>query len=48
LKEYFYSQTDLMRQILPSFFSEEDEPGIADSGPLILHDEELIAALNRI
>ena len=49
LKEYFYGQIDLLRQVLPSFFASDDtgQP-LSGSGPLILHGEELVAALNKL
>ncbi len=49
LKEYFYGQGDLFRQVLPSFFSLDDgsqsQPIV---GPVVLHGEDLIAALNKL
>jgi 5-methylcytosine-specific restriction protein B len=48
LKEYFYSQTDLLRQVLPSFFSQEDEQTQPASSPIELHGDELVAALNKL
>ena len=49
LKEYFYGQIDLLEQVLPSFFS-KDEVGQQPSaaGPMVLHGEELVAALNKL
>lgn len=49
LKEYFYGQADLLRQVLPSFFNLDDDvqPQLAGS-PVILHGEDLIAALNKL
>lgn len=49
LKEYFYGQTDLLRQVLPSFFSQDDgEHPQQTIGPVELHGEDLVAALNKI
>ncbi len=49
LKEYFYGQVDLLRQVLPSFFSQDDggQPQSA-SGLVALHGEDLVAALNKL
>jgi len=49
LKEYFYGQVDLLRQVLPSFFNQDDgsQPQSA-SGLVSLHGEDLVAALNKI
>jgi len=49
LKEYFYGQNDLMRQVLPGIFEayEENSPSTA-ANLLNLHDEELVAALCRL
>jgi len=49
LKEYFYGQVDLLRQVLPSFFSQDDggQPQSA-SGIVALHGEDLVAALNKL
>ncbi len=49
LKEYFYGQADLLRQVLPSFFSQDDgeHPQLV-IGPVELHGEDLIAALNKL
>ena len=48
LKEYFYGQADLLRQLLPSFFIQEDEQSQTASNPVVLHREELVAALNKL
>jgi MoxR-like ATPase len=48
LKEYFYGQADLLRQVLPSFFIQEDDQAQPASGPVVLHGEELVAALNKL
>jgi MoxR-like ATPase len=48
LKEYFYGQADLLRQVLPSFFNQVDEQEQPASGPVVLHGEELVAALNKL
>jgi len=49
LKEYFYGQADLLRQVLPSFFNQEvSEQAQSASGPITLHGEELVAALNKL
>ncbi len=45
LKEYFYGQTDLLKQVLPSFFFQDESP--VTTVP-VLHDDDLIAALNRL
>jgi MoxR-like ATPase len=49
LKEYFYGQVDLLRQVLPSFFSQDDggQPQ-SGSGLVALHGEDLVAALNKL
>jgi 5-methylcytosine-specific restriction protein B len=49
LKEYFYGQADLLRQVLPSFFSQDDgeHPQLV-IGPVELHGEDLVAALNKL
>jgi 5-methylcytosine-specific restriction enzyme B len=49
LKEYFYGQTDLLRQLLPSFFNpeESEQPQMA-MVTLVLHGEDLVAALNKL
>lgn len=49
LKEYFYGQADLLRQVIPSFFNQEDE-GQPQSGsnPMELHGDDLVAALNKL
>jgi hypothetical protein len=51
LKEYFYGQGDLLRQVLPSFFNQEDGSGgqpQSASGLVALHGEDLVAALNKL
>jgi hypothetical protein len=49
LKEYFYGQGDLLRQVLPSFFNQDDgEQAQPANSPVTLHGEELVAALNRL
>lgn len=45
LKEYFYGQTDLLQQVLPSFFA-QDESSVTTVP--VLHDDDLIAALSRL
>jgi len=49
LKEYFYGQVDLLRQVLPSFFSQDDggQPQ-SGSGLVALHGEDLVAVLNKL
>lgn len=49
LKEYFYGQVDLLRQVLPSFFSQDDggQP-LSASSLVALHGEDLVAALNKL
>ncbi len=49
LKEYFYGQSDLFRQVLPSFFSlDEGSQSQSTVGPVLLHREDLVAALNKL
>jgi len=49
LKEYFYSQADLLHQVLPCFFSQDDgEQNQSAFGPVALHGEDLVAALNKL
>jgi hypothetical protein len=48
LKEYFYGQTDLLRQVLPSFFSLDDAQPESVGSPVALHGEDLVAALNKL
>lgn len=49
LKEYFYGQVDLLRQVLPSFFNQDDGgQSQSASGLVSLHGEDLVAALNKI
>lgn len=49
LKEYFYGQTDILRQVLPAFFNQDDgEHPQQAIGPVQLHGEDLVAALNKI
>jgi 5-methylcytosine-specific restriction enzyme B len=48
LKEYFYGQVDLLRQVLPSFFNQDDEQGQSFIVPSELHGEELVGALNKL
>lgn len=49
LKEYFYGQADLLRQVLPSFFSQDDDEHLQQAiGPVALHGEDLVAALNKM
>jgi 5-methylcytosine-specific restriction protein B len=49
LKEYFYGQADLFRQVLPSFFSlDEGSQSQLVGGPVVLHGEDLVAALNKL
>jgi 5-methylcytosine-specific restriction protein B len=49
LKEYFYGQADLLRQVLPSFLIQDDgeNPQLAIS-PVAMHGEDLVAALNKL
>jgi len=48
LNEYFYSQADLLRQVLPSFFSQDDGGQPQPVNHLItLHGDDLVAALNK-
>ena len=49
LKEYFYSQGDLLCQAAPGFFDEDnsDQDKLAIS-PIVLHAEELVSALNKL
>jgi 5-methylcytosine-specific restriction protein B len=48
LKEYFYGQSDLLRQVLPSFFSLDDVQPQAVGDLVSLHQEDLVAALNKL
>ena len=49
LKEYFYGQLDLLRQVLPSFFNQNDGDQPPSTSNLeVLHGEDLIAALNKL
>jgi 5-methylcytosine-specific restriction protein B len=49
LKEYFYGQADLLRQVLPSFFNQEEgEQTLSIIDTVVLHGEDLVAALNKI
>jgi hypothetical protein len=49
LKEYFYGQVDLLRQVLPSFFNEESNEQLQSSMESIyLHEDGLVAALNKL
>lgn len=49
LKEYFYGQVDLLRQVLPSFFSQDDGDQPPSTSNLeVLHGDDLIAALNKL
>lgn len=49
LKEYFYGQLDLLRQVLPSFFNQNDGDQPQSTSCLeALHGEDLIAALNKL
>lgn len=48
LKEYFYGQSDLLRQVLPSFFSLDDVQPQSSGDPVTLHQEDLVAALNKL
>ncbi len=49
LEEYFYGQVDLLRQVLPSFFSQDDESQPQSASDLVdLHGEDLVAALNKL
>lgn len=48
LKEYFYGQSDLLRQVLPSFFSLDDVQPQSAGDPVALHREDLVAALNKL
>jgi 5-methylcytosine-specific restriction enzyme B len=49
LKEYFYGQTDLLRQVLPSFFNQEEgEQPQTVMATLVLRGEDLVAALNKL
>lgn len=49
LKEYFYGQVDLLRQVLPSFFNQVDEEQSQSVSAFIaLHGEDLVAALNKL
>lgn len=47
LKEYFYGQVELMRQVLPGFFVDVDESPLTQDGFVKLSIEDLIAALNK-
>ncbi len=49
VKEYFHGQADLLRQVLPTFFSQDDggQPqSVTD--PMVLHGDDLVAALNKL
>lgn len=48
LKEYFYGQSDLLRQVLPSFFSLDDVQPQSVGDLVALHQEDLVAALNKL
>ena len=48
LKEYFYGQSDLLRQVLPSFFSLDDVQPQSAGDPVALYREDLVAALNKL
>jgi MoxR-like ATPase len=48
LKEYFYGQADLLRQVLPSFFNQEGGATQPSSGPEILNGYDLVVALNKL
>ena len=49
LKEYFYGQIDLLKQVLPSFFSQDEVDQLQSSfGPIVLHGEDLVVALNKL
>jgi 5-methylcytosine-specific restriction protein B len=49
LKEYFYGQADLLRQVLPTFFSLDDgDQPQSPGGPLTRHGEDLVVALNKL
>jgi hypothetical protein len=49
LKEYFYGQTDLFHQVLPSFFNiDENNQFESAVAPLVLHGDDLVAALNKL
>ncbi len=49
LKEYFYGQADLLRQVLPSFFNQDDGGQQQIISMLVtLHGEDLVAALHKI
>ena len=49
LKEYFYGQSDLLLQVLPSFFNQEDgEQEQPADNPAELHGDDLVTALNKL
>jgi 5-methylcytosine-specific restriction protein B len=48
LQEYFYGQTDLLQQVLPSFYLQDDEDQQQDGTLEPLHGEDLISALNDL
>ena len=48
LKEYFYGQADLLRQVLPSFFNLEGGATQPSSGPEVLNGYDLVVALNKL
>lgn len=49
LKEYFYGQNDLLRQVLPTFFNQDEDVQAQSAGdPIVLHGDELVSALNRL
>ena len=48
LKEYFYGQNELLKQILPSFFDPDNEEVESNDGALRLFGDDLISALNQI
>ncbi len=48
LKEYFYGQGDLLRQVLPSFFNLEDGETQPSSSPEVLNGYDLVVALNKL
>lgn len=49
LKEYFYGQSDLLRQVLPSFFEIDEGTSPSTAANLLnLHEEDLLAALYQV
>lgn len=48
LREYFYGQNELLKQIIPSFFDPDNEEVESNDEALNLFGDDLISALNQI